>query len=46
MKSIVGLAGIVLMGIGIGTVSSGWKAGICAGLILMGAGLFIDAVRK
>lgn len=46
MKSLVGIIGITLMGIGIGTVSLGLKIGLCAGITLLGLGLIIDAIRS
>jgi hypothetical protein len=46
MKSIVALTGIVLVGVGVATLVFDWKIGLCAGTILLGLGLFIDAMRK
>jgi hypothetical protein len=46
MKSLLGLIGVTLMGIGIGTVAVGLKVGLCAGTILLGLGLVIDALKK
>jgi hypothetical protein len=46
MREIIGLAGITLVGFGTGVWIASWKVGICAGLIVLGGGLFIDAIRK
>jgi hypothetical protein len=46
MKSIVGLTGIVLMGLGVTTLLFDLRTGICAGIILLGMGLCVDALGK
>jgi len=46
MKMIVGIAGITLMGIGIGTATFGLVNGLCLGITLLGLGLAIDAIKK
>jgi hypothetical protein len=46
MKMVVGITGITLMGIGIGTAIFGLVNGLCLGITLLGFGLAIDAVRK
>jgi hypothetical protein len=43
---IVGIAGVCLMGSAGFCYFVSLKAGICAGLFLVGAGLGIDALRK
>ena len=46
MKTIVGLAGITLIGIGLGIIAFGVKTGLCMGIAILGLGLVIDAIRK
>ena len=46
MKTIVALAGITLMGSGLGVIAFGIKIGLCIGITLLGFGLTIDAIRK
>lgn len=46
MNGIVGLAGITLIGIGLGVIAFGLKIGLCLGITLLGLGLAIDAIKK
>ena len=46
MKTFIGLIGITMMGIGIGTFAVGLKAGACIGITLFGFGLVVDALKK
>jgi hypothetical protein len=46
MRTLLGLTGIALIGIGIVTLIAGWRVGLCAGVILLGCVLVIDAVIK
>jgi len=46
MKTIVGMVGITLIGIGAGIIVFGTKTGLCIGIALLGLGLVIDAIRK
>lgn len=46
MRTIIGLIGITMIGIGTATLLVNWKVGLCAGIILLGMGLIFDAVRK
>ena len=46
MKTIVGLVGITLMGIGLGVIAFGIKIGLCLGVTLLGLGLAIDAIKE
>lgn len=46
MRTLLGMIGITLIGTGAGTLIYDWRIGMCAGVILLGMGLVIDAVRK
>jgi hypothetical protein len=46
MKSTVALIGIILIGGGTGTLIYDWRVGFCTAVIILGAGLLIDAIRK
>ena len=46
MKTIVGMIGITLIGIGVGIIAFGTKTGLCMGIAILGLGLVIDAIRK
>lgn len=45
-QTILGLAGLCLMGLAVGTYVAGITTGLCLAAFILGAGLLCDAVRK
>jgi len=46
MRMTVGMIGITLMGMGMGTAAFGLVNGLCLGVTLLGLGLIIDAIKR
>jgi len=46
MRTILAILGLSFIGIGATTIIYDCRIGICVGIIILGTGLIIDAVRK
>lgn len=46
MNTTVRLIGITMVGVGAGALQWGICTGLCIGVVLLGAGLVVDSLRK
>ena len=46
LRQIIGMAGVVLIGLSVGTFFYDTRTGVCLAIFLLGVGLLTDSLRK